>query len=893
MLRHLRFSGPLVGGALLAIIALVALFVGSGSPPPAQAFLNDSDGDTVIDLAEVITGSDPNDANKTPEDEGADVILGTTLCRDGFDNDGDGATDEADPGCLDSDGDIVSDQMETILGSDPQDSSRGPEDSRFDAVLNSLGFGFIVTCADGLDNDGDGASDAADSGCPPIMGDADPFDDRVEKLFGSDPADPNSVPEHETVNPGSCGDGRDNDGDGLTDGAEESCQPIENDNIGDATVIGSLPFEDGEKITTATTEAADPNPSCFYEPPATVWYTYSATSDGVLVADTAGSNFPNVVAVWTRRGARFSEVACASGFSPGPFATVGARASFYAVQGETYYIEVAGYVFPNEPGTLHLAFEAGHPPANDNYGTPREVTALPFSDSVDTRDATTEFGEPGGSCIYERPASSVWYRYQADADDLLVADTIDSNYPAGITVWTDSVFGLAQVNCSSYGARLAFEVEAGRTYFVQISSLARGLAGTLDFGLEIGVPPENDDFANARNAAPLPFEETVDTFTATTEFDEPSPSCSFAEERNTVWYRATAQQTGYLKASAGSQNSPFPTVIGVYSGTALNDLNEITCGYPYYLGPTVAFPVTAGQTYYIQVGQIFYGGKGFSSAGIGGPPIDGATGEVTFQLETLVVPSCAPSEFTLEDPLGDQLGGFGPPAQGVDAPPDVTSVSGGDDGRDYCLRVQFDRPLPQPSDDPFENAASIRFEFDMDEDRNTGYGGDLQYSCPNGPQLGVELAAYINVPSQVLVPLDVFFSFPGRTAGRPPEFEQQFGYAIFGERSLQFIIPMDVLGDDAFRFGMAVYAPGGFDCVPNGGAAVSPDPASPGDVNCDGSVNTVDVSLILQQFAGILQTPLPCQYVGDVNNNGSVGPIDATLILQYTSGMLSAFPAGG
>jgi hypothetical protein len=98
-----------------------------------------------------------------------------------------------------------------------------------------------------------------------------------------------------------------------------------------------------------------------------------------------------------------------SGFAQ-PFSPAGARASFHAAAGETYYIQVAGFLFPNEPANLHISVDVGHPPANDNYGTPGEITSLPFSDSVDTRDATTEFGEPRGSCVYERPFSSVWYR---------------------------------------------------------------------------------------------------------------------------------------------------------------------------------------------------------------------------------------------------------------------------------------------------------------------------------------------------------------------------------------------------------------------------------------------------------------------------------------------------
>jgi hypothetical protein len=63
--------------------------------------------------------------------------------------------------------------------------------------------------------------EAADEGEPPplhaIDSDDDGFDDVVEEDYGSDPLDDASLPETEDINPGSCSDEVDNDGDGLTD----------------------------------------------------------------------------------------------------------------------------------------------------------------------------------------------------------------------------------------------------------------------------------------------------------------------------------------------------------------------------------------------------------------------------------------------------------------------------------------------------------------------------------------------------------------------------------------------------------------------------------------------------------------------------------------------------
>jgi hypothetical protein len=879
------------------LIALLAIVVSQGSAPPAQALFGDSDGDSVIDFAEVITGSNPNDAHSTPEDNFPDVILQTNLCSDGLDNDGDGLTDGADSGCVDSDNDIVSNQTEAILGSNPNSSDSFPEDARMDAVLQWLGFGFAQACNDGNDNDADGLIDSADDGCPaPMLHDSDAFDDLTEKLFGSDPFDANSVPEHETANPGSCSDRIDNDGDGLTDGADPGCAPLTNDNADQATMVGALPFEDSVNVNSAGLEPGEPHGSCIFNPQLSVWYRYTAATDGAITADTAGSNFTTAIAAYTRAGAAYTEVSCAPIVPNRALEAVGAHATIHVTAGETYYIQTIGYIFPGLPNKLRILIDTAHPPSNDSFASPRVVTSLPFSERLNTTDATREVGEPMGRCVYNQPNASVWYRFTAASDSVLIANTRGSSYSTATTAWTDSQFGLAEVGCTNYDPRVAFPVEAGRTYYVQVSSQDPSGGGALHFALTENEPPGNDDFADATNVSSLPFEDSVDTFTATRELGEPMPTCGYNQFATTVWYKTTAQQTGYLKASAEvSQDSPG-VILGAYHGSSPSDLTELACAYPYGYESTAAVPVTAGETYYFQVGTPYYGGGKFvptletpEAAGF-----NAETGVVTFHLETLVIPSCAPSQFTFSDPMNDQRGGFGPPPPGPDAPPDITSLSGGSDGTNLCVRVQFAGPLPARSEDPRQYVQPARIEFDTDENIDTGYYSQLRYQC--GSTLGADVSGSFTLRGDVLVPLDVSFPIPIPVAGAsgfPPQ-EQTYGFVTYGEQSLQFIVPLAAIGgDDHLRLAFAAFSTTGYDCVPDDGVVVSPHAPAPGDVNCDGATNSLDSTLILQRFAGLLYQALPCGYVGDVNQNGGVGPIDAVLILQYNAGMISQFSPSG
>ncbi len=632
-LRLLRLT------AFIALAAFLLLaWLQQGFRPATAAAYPDPDGDGIPTLGEIIGGSDPNDPNSTTEDTGSDVILGTSQCSDGVDNDLDGLVDADDSGCQDSDGDIVSDAMETLLGSDPSDSGSFPESALLDGVLDFAGFSFFF-CADGIDNDLDGLTDGDDPGCEPIDTDNDGFEEALEKRFGSDPADPNSVPEHEIPNPGSCSDGVDNDLDGTTDGADLGCQIAENDDFADAIVITSLPFTDSAKIVESATELGEPSPSCAFGSIAnSVWFSFTPCEDMLLAANTTGSEFDTVLAVWTEQGVfGLGEVACVSVFSFPPGSSLG----FEAIAGQTYYFQVAGASFDTQAGKVAFNLDVGFPPANDDLAGATVITSLPYADSVDTTLASTEPGEPATSCTFREltTTSTVWYSFTPSEDTLLLIDTAGSDFDVTLAVWINTVFGLAEIACDdqagpSAGTRLAFQAEAGQTYLFQVGGFRfRVPAGKLAFNLDIGIPPANDDFAGAAITS-LPFSAAVDTLTATFEPDEPAASCAllFGSSLSTVWYNFTPDTNTLLLADALGDG--FPAVVAAYQGTSLADLTEIACAAPFISEGQLNFKAVGGETYFFQVGGFF-----------------GAAGNLVFNLDAITVPPCAAAQFTVEDPV--------------------------------------------------------------------------------------------------------------------------------------------------------------------------------------------------------------------------------------------------
>ncbi|MCH8008255.1 MAG: dockerin type I repeat-containing protein [Chloroflexi bacterium] len=64
-----------------------------------------------------------------------------------------------------------------------------------------------------------------------------------------------------------------------------------------------------------------------------------------------------------------------------------------------------------------------------------------------------------------------------------------------------------------------------------------------------------------------------------------------------------------------------------------------------------------------------------------------------------------------------------------------------------------------------------------------------------------------------------------------------------------------------------------------------------GDANCDGVVDAIDASLVLQLEAGLISA-LPCEEKADVNGDGLLNSLDAVLILQFAADLIPQLPAG-
>jgi hypothetical protein len=238
-------------------------------------------------------------------------------------------------------------------------------------------------------------------------------------------------------------------------------------------------------------------------------------------------------------------------------------------------------------------------PANDDFDSATVITALPFTDSVSTSEATTAFDDP----FCDGNDHSVWYSFTATKDTVIQADTFGSDYNPTLSVYTGSRGSLSQIACESFSGQVSFAVTADTTYFFMLASAPGGPAGTLVFN--VTGPPLNDELSGA---TPLTLNTTVtqDTTLATSAPTDPQQCSSFAT--NTVWFSFTPTQSQPLNLDKRGTNyrSSLSVLTDLGSGPVV-----IACGTDFEgQTPGVRFDAVAGRTYFFMAAAHFTFGEG-------------------------------------------------------------------------------------------------------------------------------------------------------------------------------------------------------------------------------------------------------------------------------------------
>lgn len=232
-------------------------------------------------------------------------------------------------------------------------------------------------------------------------------------------------------------------------------------------------------------------------------------------------------------------------------------------------------------------------PAHDDFDTPTVISALPFTDSINTADATAAADDP----FCNSSEHTVWYSFTPTQDGPIRADTFGSDFDTNLGVFTGSRGTLSQIACEFFSPQVTFNAAANTTYFFMVASTFGVPGGTLVFN--VNGPPANDEIGGA---TPLTLNTTIiqDTTLATSAPTDPT-DCTFGPTSNTVWFSftPTVSQPLTLDRSGSNYNGRLSVLTDLGSGPVL-----IACGF----GAGVRFDATAGRTY-------FFMDSGFNEGG--------------------------------------------------------------------------------------------------------------------------------------------------------------------------------------------------------------------------------------------------------------------------------------
>jgi len=290
-----------------------------------------------------------------------------------------------------------------------------------------------------------------------------------------------------------------------------------------------------------------------------------------------------------------------------------ATTGFFTLPATGTFVIQASSNIENATGAYTLSLSA--PSAgvsNNNFANAQTISGSSGSVNGNNTGATKEIGEPFHAG--DSGGSSVWYRWQAPASAPVTFVTAGSNFDTLLAVYTGnsvsaltSIISNDDVSFSDLSSRVTFNAVAGTTYSIAVDGFA-GATGSITLSWSSGPSgPANNNFASAQVLSGNSGSVTGTNTNATKESGEPDHAGNFGGV--SVWYQWQAPSSGTATITTAGSN--FDTLLGVYTGSAVNNLFEVTSNddesFPVVLSSRVTFNAVAGTTYRIAV-------DGFSGA---------------------------------------------------------------------------------------------------------------------------------------------------------------------------------------------------------------------------------------------------------------------------------------
>jgi hypothetical protein len=257
-----------------------------------------------------------------------------------------------------------------------------------------------------------------------------------------------------------------------------------NDNFSAAAALSGSSASDTGTNAEATGETGEPDHSGDSDPLNSVWWNWTAPSDGLVVVDTHGSDFDTTLGVYI--GSAVDNL-IELGSSTGGF-----RVFFAARAGSVYRIAVDGYA--DSTGSIALNLNLTPWAANDDFADAATLTGSSDSDTANNFASTGEIGEPDHASA-SSPRNSLWWKWTAPSTGGVVIDTFGSDFNTTLAVYTGAtVNALTEVaSNNNYAAgssqsRVSFQAVASTTYYIAVDGAGED-TGNISLNLLVDTTP--------------------------------------------------------------------------------------------------------------------------------------------------------------------------------------------------------------------------------------------------------------------------------------------------------------------------------------------------------------------------------------------------------------------
>ena len=312
-----------------------------------------------------------------------------------------------------------------------------------------------------------------------------------------------------------------------------------------------------------------------------VWFQWTAPTNGNLTISTAGSGFDTLLAVY--QGDSVDGLTELAANDDNGIAGRTSLLNLTVAAGTIYRIALDGYNGDAGPYQLHLQLEDSvAPPGNDDFATAASLPGLPVSEVGTNLGATREPGEPDHA--NNAGGRSVWWSWVSPTNGLITVDLAGSDFDTVLAVYTGtnlSTLSLVAANDDgdheTRASRATFTVISNTTYYIAIDGYAGvdGLAsrGSIELTIESfdGQVAVNDDFANSLLIGTRSYATNGTTIGAGIEFNE--PSIAGISGGSSLWWTFTF--TNRVLVELDTHGSEFDTTLGVFTGTDLQGLQPI------------------------------------------------------------------------------------------------------------------------------------------------------------------------------------------------------------------------------------------------------------------------------------------------------------------------------